>query len=288
MPCESPLYAIITRLEEKNHVIILPKRPEYNLQYLQDRYGEILTLPCGSCNSCIQEKRKEWALRCELESYYHKDNCFITLTYDNSHVPDKLNKNDFQDFIKKLRNKGIKFRYFGCGEYGSNTLRPHYHIILFGYMPSDLKVYSKSKSGFTLFTSKTIDAIWEKGYAYIQEFTIETAAYTAGYVNKKLDDVKSGFILMSKKPGIGEQYILDHLNEIFTNTHIVTKGSNKSKVPRYAKKLADKVGYDYSLFSEEKKEIGKLITRDTMLKNGFLHEEQAYKLKKIHFKKRGL
>ena len=116
---------------------------------------------------CIKNYRLQWSLRCEAEAKLHEKNCFITLTYDLAHNPGVLVKQHLKDFIKKLRNRGFSIRYFGCGEYAS---QPHYHIILFGYMPDDLSLISKSKTGFYLFKSKFIENLWQKGFCTVQEF----------------------------------------------------------------------------------------------------------------------
>ena len=68
---------------------------------------------------------------------------FVTLTYDNNHVPisehgfPTLCKRDFQLFMKRLRfNTGVKIKYYVAGEYGSTNHRPHYHAVIFG-APND-------------------------------------------------------------------------------------------------------------------------------------------------------
>ena len=47
-----------------------------------------------------------------------------------------LQKSDLQKFFKRLRKKTHeKISYYAVGEYGDNTQRPHYHIILFNAIP---------------------------------------------------------------------------------------------------------------------------------------------------------
>ncbi len=75
----------------------------------------------------------------------------MTLTYDDEHLPindyvdsdgvihgkPTLRKRDVQLFLKRLR-KNYKYdnhiKYFCCGEYGGKTFRPHYHLIIFGFL----------------------------------------------------------------------------------------------------------------------------------------------------------
>ena len=84
-----------------------------------------------------------------------------------------------------------------CGEYGSQyddqgkqipgaLGRPHFHAILFGHDFKDRYYWKQSKSGFPIYRSQILDETWGNGYAYTQDFTIESAAYVARYVTKKI------------------------------------------------------------------------------------------------------
>ena len=108
---------------------------------------DFIEIPCGNCIGCRIAYSKQWADRCMLESQYHDENYFLTLTYDDDHVPRSgyydeetgewfdtftLRKKDLQKFHKDLRKKLYgsdkgEFRFFACGEYGDQTFRPHYH-----------------------------------------------------------------------------------------------------------------------------------------------------------------
>lgn len=107
------------------------------------------TAPCGQCHLCKQNKRRKKTTRMALEARNWTDSLFVTLTYDDDHLPtqylDKkqnyyyhddgvLNPTHLRLFINKLRVAlpPKSFRYFLCGEYGEDTLRPHYHLVLFG------------------------------------------------------------------------------------------------------------------------------------------------------------
>lgn len=74
------------------------------------------------------------------ESQSHDFSCFVTLTYDDEHMPygGDLHYRHFQLFLKKLRKRlGRPVRYFMCGEYGDRLGRPHYHAILIGVEVAD-------------------------------------------------------------------------------------------------------------------------------------------------------
>ena len=82
-----------------------------------------IDIPCGKCVGCLLDRSRDWATRCMLEAKDHEHNCFITLTYNDDHLPDKremindltgeisespfrtLQKRDFQLFMKRLRKQ---------------------------------------------------------------------------------------------------------------------------------------------------------------------------------------
>ena len=100
------------------------------------RFPDGLLVGCGKCVMCRIAKRREWTLRLIHESVYWEDSVFLTLTYSDDYLPKNgsLDKRQLQLFIKRLRKSlnGRSIKYFACGEYGDNTERPHYHLIIFG------------------------------------------------------------------------------------------------------------------------------------------------------------
>ena len=153
-------------------------------------------VPCGQCLGCRLDYSRMWAVRCYHESQLHDKNMFITLTYDDEHVPwsavtgeQTLVKKDLQLFWKRLRKHfdklGIKIRYYGAGEYGDYTNRPHYHAIVFGCDMDDKQLYKLSELGFPYYVSDTLDKIWEKGQCLVADVSVDTCAYVARYVVKE-------------------------------------------------------------------------------------------------------
>jgi len=90
-----------------------------------------LSLPCGKCIGCRLVKRRSWAIRCMHEASLHNENSFLTLTYDDNHDKLSLDYSDFQSFIRRVRKKFGKVRFFMCGEYGDLTRRAHFHALFF-------------------------------------------------------------------------------------------------------------------------------------------------------------
>ena len=149
-----------------------------------------LQLPCGKCLGCLNGRTNEWALRCTHEAQFHKHNCFITLTYDDDHLPNdgSLNHKHFQDFMKRLRKSrpNAKLKYFMCGEYGGLNMRPHYHAILFGVDFDDKRKFSQ-KDNIVNFISDELAALWPFGFHTIGNVHYGTARYTAKYSMKQLE-----------------------------------------------------------------------------------------------------
>lgn len=232
-----------------------------------------LHLPCGKCVGCRLDYSRQWANRCMLELQYHDSSYFVTLTYDDAHVPVNyypdpetgeampacsLCKRDFQLFMKRLRKRfgDDHIRFFAAGEYGSTTFRPHYHAIIFGLHLNDLKVYKRSPQGFTYYNSPSLQSCWcDKqgnpiGFAVAAEVSWETCAYTARYVMKKLHSdcsmyanfgLEPEFSLMSRRPGIARQYYDDHpdLYERKVINIATEKGGKQFYPPRYFDRLFD-------------------------------------------------
>lgn len=166
---------------------------------------------CGQCMSCRIHRRRVWAHRIILEAKEHVDNAFLTLTYADDKLPHdgSVDSIVLQRYIKKLRQKYSpgKFRFYGCGEYGEENNRPHYHLALFGF-PNCLRGQTYYGTGtICCEVCSMVSDTWGLGHIYVGSLTNESAAYIAGYVTKKFiwfpDGVRPPFSRMSNRPGIG-------------------------------------------------------------------------------------
>lgn len=242
----------------------------------QKNIKSVKMIPCGQCISCRLNKSREWANRLMLEAKEYENNYFITLTYSDEYCPIKrtlntetgevitgltLKKEDLIKFNHDLRqywkrkynHDGI--RYYECGEYGENSLRPHYHGIIFNlpYL-EDLKLYKTTEMNQTLYTSETLSHIWDKGYVIIGAVTWESASYVARYVLKKkfgkdadqyyeaLGKIPE-FTTMSRMPGIGYNYYEANKEKIYKTDEIfikTAKGVVKTTPPVYFDRLLEK------------------------------------------------
>lgn len=221
----------------------------------------LVLLPCGQCLECRTRYAAQWADRIVLEARYHEQSFFITLTYDEEHVPTVVDDNgntnltlvpkDLQDFIKRFRRQQQYYhdnqvRFYGVGEYGHLHHRPHYHVIVFGAVLDDLRPMGKSKVGTPLHTSETIEKLWSRGRVEVEPLSWESACYTARYTVKKLGKAETDFykILgivpeftrMSLKPAIGARYLEDNMERIYKSDEILiptTESVRHSKPPHY-------------------------------------------------------
>lgn len=225
MQCSHPLYASITRLSDgSNSVKLLPKRvDQYSRERLEELYGHshIVALPCGKCLPCKLNYARNWAQRCVLEASCYAHNWFLTLTYDDDHLPSNPTNKEMSDFMKALRNKlGNGIRFFGCGEFGTHTKRFHMHLILFNCDIPDARRIGKVKDG-AYYSSEIIEKIWNKGHIILGDVTYASCGYVARYCVKKVfGDGKGEFVLMSRKPGIGYKYFEDHQEEIYRDDKV--------------------------------------------------------------------
>lgn len=257
--CTRPILAVdfgIDKETGKHKLRMLPKRVDTNITYYRRLYGDMLVLlPCGHCESCRASRSKDWANRCYLESLYHDKNYFITLTYDPAYCPDFLIKRHVQDFVKSLRNKGFDFRYFLCGEYGSQSGRPHYHMLAFGLDLTDLYFFGNSKKDSKMFCSDTLDEIWQKGFVSVCEMTPETICYTARYCTKKLgsNDYDKEFILMSRRPGIGSKWLSEHYKDLIDDQHLYLGEYGVKGLSRYIKEYIKR--HDPEAYEKLSKEV---------------------------------
>lgn len=222
--CDNPLHAYLCKEPKKifgNFMILTRQYRElaqlgkeylfFNEKYLKRfHHVQSVWLPCGKCIQCLNSRSKNWEIRSIFEKNSFENNCCLTLTYDDEHLQHcadfvqtsdglvKLpyektgiaNYKDVQDFVKRIR-KHFKFkkeiRYICSVEYGgTKTLRPHYHLILFGFCPNDLKFYKKTKKGTLLYKSEFFNKKWAKGFVDVGKCDIQSCRYVSQYCCKGL------------------------------------------------------------------------------------------------------
>lgn len=250
------------------------------LSFTNKKDHNTLTIPCGQCWGCRLARSRDWAIRCMHEAQMHKHNAYITLTYDELHLPanSTLVYKDFQAFMRRLRKalgrgksgllhsghttKTVRF-YMGA-EYGEQHGRPHFHACLFGVDFADRLYLKKNESGERLYTSALLTKLWGKGFASVGNVTFKSAAYIARYIMKKLTGNKSNqyeitdtqtgeitnrkteFNQMSRRPGLGKTWLDKYHLDVFPHGKVVLAG-HQINAPRYYDnyfKAIDELGHE--------------------------------------------
>lgn len=186
----------------------------------ENKYIEKVLVPCGKCPACIERKIMEWSFRLDEERKTAEVTYFVTLTYDNEHVPLSeygrmtLNKEHLKGYFKLLKQskkragenyaqieqhyygsnlQNQKIKYYAVGEYGSKKKRPHYHAIIFNANRND------------------IERLWKHGSVDIQPPRgTEAMSYVAKYMYKRIYNINPyGTIpeFSQCSNGIGDDYI---------------------------------------------------------------------------------
>lgn len=246
-------------------------------------------LPCGRCIGCRMEKARQWGLRCLHEKKLWRDNVFVTLTYNDRHMPPggSLQLRDVQLFMKRLRKakEPTRVRFFLGGEYGEENRRPHYHALLFNCGFSDMRRIGVNARGENLYTSAELSRLWsrdedEMGYCTIGEVTFDSAVYCAKYALKKMnlpedapqsvrdeyarryevydeDGVcitrKQEFAIMSRRPGIGAGYYERYGKEVLAHDSVVVDGREVRPPRFYDVRSADRSPDEFAVVKARRK-----------------------------------
>lgn len=148
-----------------------------------------MIVPCGKCIICREKRRNDWAIRAAAETAYAKyAPLLITLTYNNAHLPaEGLKASHIEMFFKHMHNwfdkhyPDVEFRYIGCGEYGTHTKRPHYHIQLWNF--------PQNSSTHMVIINRIIQRFWSNAYQERNEKGQFLTKYDhLGFVNVKRCD----------------------------------------------------------------------------------------------------
>lgn len=188
-------------------------------------------VPCGKCPVCRMKYRKQMAIRIKMEQNIDKPrySYFITLTYDDSFIPQYKGRNCFSKedvtrFLDSLKHRlfrdGYTYRYFLTCEYGEEGYRPHYHAILFLYdrEPGDFvrvsypRLTPGKQAPHFYFNDSIVQPLWNRGFTYQGTVTSASVLYSTSYALKDDDSLNQDwkgfepgmpFRRYSLKPGLG-------------------------------------------------------------------------------------
>lgn len=265
MPCTRPLFAWRSkRLNPETG-----KRP-ITFDIRKGYLDMPVELPCNNCIFCKLSHSRNMAIRCTHEASLHSQNSFLTLTYNDSHLP----PNRFLDYSRPVRfMRDLRawhtyyckthslpwssIRSFGCAEYGAKYARPHYHLCLFGFDFPD-KIPFHSSSSHKLYTSPILSSLWPDGFSLIGSLTFESAAYVARYVTKKISgkmapshyetpDSLTGELLqrppersicVSSRPALGKSWFQQFSSDVYPSDEVIVRG-HPSLPPKYYDRLLE-------------------------------------------------
>ena len=195
--------------------------------------GRIVYVPCGKCYYCRSKKTSEWISRINKELFFidgskrYSHVFFITLTYNDVSLQQRLEKKSIEDFLTRNRiiidenekqkfindeiirrfKKDVKnylskvrmffrrrgfgsFRYYLAFEYGSLNEREHMHLLLFVKNNLDKKLLLELKD--------KIKSYWKNGFVDFKEVVDFSgiAQYVSKYIMK--GNIKYELGLISK------------------------------------------------------------------------------------------
>lgn len=251
--------------------------PTYRtVQDKDTKLHKLVKTTCGKCPECLEKKRQEWLVRLKLEMENSLNCFFVTLTYNDEHLPKQdgkpcFSKRDIQLFLKRLRSSvkqkykisdGIK--YFIVSEYGGQFGRPHYHGIFYN-LPPHLNLLQQNE---------LIQDNWQNGFVSVFATTPKCLGYVCKYCLQNIQSRNAyshedfaPFLLTSKRPALGSSYLTTSniAFHLLNRTFETTLHGSKIVLPRY---LRNKIFDDY-------KDIKDSITTD------FLNKEYEDYCKRI-------
>lgn len=247
-------------------------------------------VPCGKCNFCLQNKRADWSFRLNQELKNADTAHFLTLTYDEQTVPQnsetgllELSKSDVQLFTKRLRKENLTYtdkplRYYTVGEYGTQTFRPHYHSIMFNLAAP---------------LSNNLDQLWKvprhnamvlAGNTHLGKVEPASIHYVTKYcINREGEYTgrEKPFALMSRRPGIGSNYLNTHTNWHLDDARNYTQVNGiKARIPRFYK---DKI-FAYKREETFEEECARLQSRSTSVSKENMRAEALRLADEKHWK----
>lgn len=205
------------------------------------------TFACRTCDECIATRRAGWIARAMAEKAMWPHTLCVALTYNNDTQENRdaaamFNYGDVRAFLKRLlrastyKKPGTRVRFICAGEQGDRYGRCHWHLIL--YSDLDLtqlgtvqlrgETITDRNDMFTVGKQKRrLDwSLWGKGFVTFQEPDQGGMAYVLSYCLKdqftqqksegtmreaKSENFATGLFRMSKRPSIGESWLMRKL-----------------------------------------------------------------------------
>lgn len=237
---------------------------------LEDHCNTRIYVGCGKCYYCLQKRRREWYIRNLVELLY-SDNVFctfVTLTYSDEFRPDGVVKSHLQKFLDRFRKRlqrhyKTNTRYFAVSEYGDQTGRPHYHLLLYHDNELGVMEYQQDLNEAWPFSSLEID--WH----LLEPASISYVCnYVLSYVWSEHNNKPKPFLLSSRHPAIGYAFFgSEKQDDAFRGDYLGYNVNDfRYSLPRYYR---DKILDDDTKFDIVETYLDKLAFQSEMNKHSF-------------------
>lgn len=197
--CTNPMLMYMNRHTNKPQIKYDPRECDLSRTFW---------VSCGKCEECKRARRSNYTVRARAEyQKYGSQRCFLLNLTVNDECLDKvfpdgsLDHYEFQCFMKRLRKKlqreyganAPKIKYICGAEYGEQNGRPHFHILIYGWKPEDLKKWTNTKKGYKQYRSKFVEECWKDTSATKRQIK----AYNKKH-NTDLDYLPLGFVTLGE------------------------------------------------------------------------------------------
>ena len=205
-----------------------PLRIQNTSHYREECDPDFWYVPCGRCEDCFRARRRDWRIRLikEYELGSHFNCLFVTLNFDNEHLPEGY---DVAPLLRKWRDrvrktwpkKKRRMRYWFCTELGPEHGRLHLHGLVFNWPGT-----------YNDFRDK-----WSYGFAWVEPAkTVGAAIYCCKYCVKDFSpnvNIDPDFIpRVYCSAGIGRAYLcVDSFRYHSQNGGIYTMHTPQGPVP---------------------------------------------------------
>lgn len=259
--------------------------PEFRKRWYEAQRSQEVIVPCGKCAFCLTNRRSGWMFRIyqEMRTQEHRG-YFMTLTYDEKHVKrvgplgqPSLRFRDVQLYLKRIRKAKYYAKYICVGEYGAQTQRPHYHMLLWTDAPTEFleKNWKSSKDNSVM------------GHIMFGKLEIASAMYCMKYIiqpkHVQSDDDPREKTRAQFSKGLGLAYLdqrtYDYHTSVYGDPNLFTTiDGRKVALPLYYKRKIftrfelRNAALDLSLkkHKEERKKVRKLRDRGISNPRGHL------------------
>lgn len=199
--------------------------------------GPNVDLPCGKCLPCRHAQANSWGNRVDHEARLHESSCHLTLTHAPEHYTGDLDKRTVDLFFDRLRismkRAGLgKLRFFLVGEYGDETERGHFHMVVFG---QDFFSWCLD-AGFgrdEALHSEKLTRLWGQGHVHVTRFGPGTASYVAAHQWKAFQAEREPFVRYSRNPPIGAEFLRRYHDDFLRNGFVTNGKGVKQVCPKH-------------------------------------------------------